>query len=113
MTQPRIMIKQNRYQSITRALLTVSMLAFSSTFAWSEEEPTDGRHIATPFTATLGTATAGVKSWHYQLQDINPGTIANLSADMVVIDHGTDGGPFTKADVERMQRKPDGSRRIV
>jgi cysteinyl-tRNA synthetase len=89
------------------------MLALASTFAWSEEEPTDGRHIATPFTGTLGTATAGVKSWHYQLQDINPGTIASLSADMVVIDHGTDGGPFTKADVERMQRKPDGSRRIV
>jgi cysteinyl-tRNA synthetase, unknown class len=113
------MIKQNHYQWITRALLTISMLALGSTFAWSEEEPTegrlatDGRHIATPFTAALGTATAGVKSWHYQLQDINPGTIANLSADMVVIDHGTDGGPFTKADVERMQRKPDGSRRIV
>jgi cysteinyl-tRNA synthetase len=69
--------------------------------------------LATPFAAALGTATAGVKSWHYQLQDINPGTIASLSADMVVIDHGSDGGLFTKADVERMQRKPDGSRRIV
>jgi cysteinyl-tRNA synthetase len=107
------MIKQIACQSAIRAFLTISVLVFSSTFGWSEEEPTDGRHIATPFAATLGAATAGVKSWHYQLQDINPGAIAGLSADMVVIDHGTDGGPFTKADVERMQRKPDGSRRIV
>jgi cysteinyl-tRNA synthetase, unknown class len=113
------MSKQNIHRSATRAFLAIFVLASSATFAFGAEESTegrhatDGRHVATPFAAALGTATAGVKSWHYQLQDINPGTIASLSADMVVIDHGSDGGLFTKADVERMQRKPDGSRRIV
>jgi cysteinyl-tRNA synthetase, unknown class len=54
-----------------------------------------------------------VKSWRYQLQDINPDTVASSSADMVVIDYAGADGPFTGAQVAQMKRKPDGSRRLV
>jgi cysteinyl-tRNA synthetase, unknown class len=100
------------HQAATPALLTMLVLVLSSSSAFSEEDPTDGRLAAPPITA-LGAAPADMKSWHYQLQGIDPGIIANLSADMVVIDYSAESGPFTKTDVERMQRKPDGSRRVV
>ncbi len=54
-----------------------------------------------------------VKSWRYQLQNINPAEIAGSSSDLVVIDSSSDEGAFSKAQVERMKQKPDGSRRIV
>jgi cysteinyl-tRNA synthetase len=54
-----------------------------------------------------------VKSWRYQLQNVNPSEIANSPADLVVIDSSSNDAPFTKAQVERMKVKPDGSRRIV
>ena len=54
-----------------------------------------------------------VKSWRYQLQGVNPYVVANSSADLMVIDAFSDDGAFTKAQVEQMRRKPDGSRRIV
>jgi cysteinyl-tRNA synthetase len=54
-----------------------------------------------------------VKSWRYQLQNVNPAEIANSTADLVVIDSSSNDAPFTKAQVERMKTKPDGSRRIV
>jgi cysteinyl-tRNA synthetase, unknown class len=54
-----------------------------------------------------------IKSWRYQLQGINPYVVAKSSADLVVIDLFRDDGAFTRAQVEQMQRKPDGSRRIV
>ena len=54
-----------------------------------------------------------VKTWGYQLQNIKPKKIAASPYDLVVIDYASDDGPFTKAQVEEMQRKPDGSRRLV
>ena len=54
-----------------------------------------------------------VTSWGYQLQDIKPGVIARTSYDLVVIDYAHDDGPFSKAQVDQMKRKPDGSRRLV
>jgi cysteinyl-tRNA synthetase len=54
-----------------------------------------------------------IKSWRYQLQGINPYVVAKSSADLVVIDLFRDDGAFTRGQVEQMQRKPDGSRRIV
>jgi cysteinyl-tRNA synthetase len=54
-----------------------------------------------------------VTSWGYQLQDIKPGVIARTSYDLVVIDYAGDDGPFSKAQIEQMKRKPDGSRRLV
>ena len=58
-------------------------------------------------------APSAVKSWHYQLQNIDPGAIAASSADMAVIDYGGEERPFTKDEVDAMHHKPDGSRRIV
>ena len=54
-----------------------------------------------------------VRSWLYQLQEINPVLIASSTSDLVVIDPNGEDGPFTKFDVEMMRRKPDGSRRIL
>jgi cysteinyl-tRNA synthetase, unknown class len=106
------MAREKLHQSATRAFLTVLLLVSSTTYAFSEEGPTDGRYGGPPFAAP-GAAPADVKSWHYQLQDIDPSAIANLPADMVVIDYSAESGPFTTADVDRMRRKPDGSRRII
>jgi cysteinyl-tRNA synthetase len=68
------------------------------------------RSAALPFPSGRPSA---VKSWRYQLQNINPGEIANSTHDLVVVDYSGNDGPFSKAQVERMKRKPDGSRRIV
>lgn len=57
-----------------------------------------------------------VKSWAYQLQNVDPTEIARSAFDLVVVDYsrnGHDAGRFTKEDVQAMQRKPDGSRRLV
>jgi len=54
-----------------------------------------------------------VKSWGYQLQEIKPPAIARTPYDLVVIDYASDDGPFSKAQVDAMKHKPDGSRRLV
>ena len=59
---------------------------------------------------------AAAKSWGYQLQNVDPDVVAASPYDMVVIDYSRDGTSdtaFTPADLEKMKRKPDGSRRIV
>jgi cysteinyl-tRNA synthetase len=59
---------------------------------------------------------ASAKSWGYQLQKVEPDEIAACPYDMVVIDYSRDGSQelaFTREDVAKMQRKPDGARRIV
>ena len=70
------------------------------------------RDIRSPVAVPTGTAPE-VKNWRYQLQGVDPDAIANSSADMVVIDYAGSNGPFTRAEVEQMRRKPDGSRRLV
>jgi len=61
----------------------------------------------------MGKGPPEVKSWRYQLQGVNPSTVAASSADLVVIDYAGSNGPFSKAQVEQMRRKPDGLRRVV
>ncbi len=59
---------------------------------------------------------AKAKSWGYQLQKVDPDEIAACPYDMVVIDYSRDGTQelaFSREDVAKMQRKPDGGRRIV
>ena len=58
----------------------------------------------------------GIKSWAYQLQKIDPGVIARSKQDLVVIDYSRTGAgadAFSSAQLSRMKRKSDGSRRIV
>ena len=79
-------------------------------------------------TLNAGTASAadrpnpfqGAKTWGYQLRNLDPGprkTIADSPYDLVVTDfaHGVDRDevPLTKEEVAAMQKRPDGSKRLV
>ena len=65
-----------------------------------------------PLAAPMGKAPE-VKNWRYQLQGVNPATIATSSSDLVVIDYSDGDRPFTRAEVEQMQPQARRSRRIV
>jgi cysteinyl-tRNA synthetase len=94
-------------RAIARACITSLVLVLGATGAWSAAAPTDDEH------PTAVMSPSEVASWHYQLQGVEPSAIAKSSADMVVIDYSGENGPFTRAQIDEMRRKPDGSRRIV
>jgi cysteinyl-tRNA synthetase, unknown class len=94
-------------RAVARVCMTLHVLVFSATGALSAADPTSGEHPTTVISPSE------VTSWHYQLQGIEPSAIAKSPADMVVIDYSGQNGPFTRAQIEEMRRKPDGSRRIV
>ena len=57
-----------------------------------------------------------IRSWGYQLSNVEPAEIAASNFDAVVIDYARDGtqkNALTAVDIERMKVKPDGSRRVV
>jgi cysteinyl-tRNA synthetase, unknown class len=56
-----------------------------------------------------------VKSWGYQLAALSLNTAAASPYDLIVVDAtaGLDTGGFTREQVDRLKRAPDGSRRIV
>jgi cysteinyl-tRNA synthetase len=59
---------------------------------------------------------AAAKSWGYQLQKVDPDTIAAVPHDVLVLDYsrdGTDAHALTAEEVGRLKVKPDGSRRTV
>ncbi|MEZ5849870.1 MAG: endo alpha-1,4 polygalactosaminidase [Hyphomicrobiaceae bacterium] len=61
-------------------------------------------------------ALGAARSWGYQLQDIDVGRAAASRADVLVLDYardGTDDTALTPGDIERLKRKPDGSRRLL
>jgi cysteinyl-tRNA synthetase len=93
-------VKTVKFVAPVQPLVTASLAPIART------APSD---VAVP----MGKGPSAVKSWRYQLQNINPSAIAASSADLVVIDYAGADGPFTKAEVEQMRRKPDGSRRVV
>lgn len=77
---------------------------------------TTASNLAAQQKDTGGGRLAGVRSWGYQLQKIEPAEIAASPFDLVVIDYsrtGTDKGRFTRDEVKAMQVKPDGKRRLV
>jgi len=54
--------------------------------------------------------------WDYQLQNANLDRFAGSAADVVVMDYATTGNetrPYTKAEIDRVRRRPDGRSRIV
>lgn len=59
---------------------------------------------------------ASVKTWGYQLQNIDISQLAASPFDVLVIDYsrsGDDAGAFTAEEIARLKAKPDGKRRIV
>jgi cysteinyl-tRNA synthetase, unknown class len=59
---------------------------------------------------------AAIRSWGYQLQNLNVQHAADSPYDLLVLDYakdGSDDSALTRAEVARLQRKPDGSRRRV
>lgn len=58
----------------------------------------------------------GARSWGYQLNGAKIDELAASPYDLLVVDATTglaSGKPFTRADVERLKHKPDGTRRLV
>jgi cysteinyl-tRNA synthetase len=61
----------------------------------------------------------GVRNWHYQLQSLDLDRLARNDADLLVIDFsqsqpaGRPMRPLERAEVERLKRRADGSRRLV
>mgnify|MGYP001270412178 CR=1 FL=1 len=55
------------------------------------------------------------KSWGYLLQNVNAARLARTDYDVLVVDAGAPapGAQLSKADLKRLKRKTDGSRRIV
>lgn len=71
---------------------------------------------AGPVLASPSGSLEAVRSWGYQLQQVDPAAVAATPYDLMVIDYSRDGtaaGAFEPAKVAQMQRKPDGQRRIV
>ena len=63
-----------------------------------------GRQLAVEPRELLGKAA----SWGYQLQNINAAALARTPYDVLVLDTN-----LAAADVQRLKRKPDGTRRLV
>lgn len=66
--------------------------------------------------ATPARLMAAAKSWGYQLQNLDPDTLAASPYDMLVIDYSRDGKAaraLTPEQVDKIRVKPDGERRIV
>ena len=83
--------------------LFLALSAFAQTSA--EGEPNPAAHLL-----------AAAKSWGYQLQKLDPNTLAATPYDMLVIDYSRDGKAalaWTPEQVDRIRIKPDGGRRIV
>ena len=71
---------------------------------------------AVPVSAGPRTDLGLVRSWGYQLQQIEPAAIAATQFDLVAIDYSRDGTAdfvFGRADVAAMQITPSGGRRLV
>lgn len=74
-------------------------------------------------TAVPSAATAGpgrpwtqARSWAIQLENLDLKTLAESPTDLLVIEYsrdGTAGGRFARAEVQSLQRKPGGGRRLV
>jgi cysteinyl-tRNA synthetase len=68
---------------------------------------------AKPPQATAREVFRNAKSWGYQLQDIDVGKLARSTYDVLVIDVGDGSSRLARADIARLKRKPDGTRRLV
>lgn len=103
--------------------ILLSALAISSTSSIAASEDKNqlwsGSHSTTvrgQLPALERDALNKVQSWGYQLQALDPKTLATSSNDLLVVDYsrnGTKDGAFTETDLDLIRRKPDGTRRVV
>ncbi len=80
----------------------------------ADQIPTMPRKPAKSLAATTGPV--AVHSWGYQLQNLDIAHAAASPFDLLVIDpakDGSDDSALTPAELSRLKRKPDGSRRLV
>ena len=73
-------------------------------------------HASIPARAETMIEGKPIRSWGYQLQNGSADVVARSPYDIAVIDYSkdsSDAGAFTSADLDKMKRKPDGSRRYV
>lgn len=78
------------------------------------DRPAAGAATASPRSAAP--ALGHVRSWGYQLQDLDLDHAAAGPHDLLVVDYTLDGTEATRlspGQIERLKHKPDGSRRIV
>src|SRR4051794_29925583 len=54
-----------------------------------------------------------VRRWGCWYQSIDVDAIAESALDLIVVDQSIDGRPITSEVLQKLQRKPDGSRRLV
>lgn len=75
--------------------------------AWAQQTPAAANGLG---------AVAQVRSWGYQLQNLDVGALAASPYDVLVIDYSRDGseeGRLRPADLQRLKIKPDGSLRVI
>lgn len=89
---------------VARFLTLLALLLGMALPAAAQSRPRPAEAATASPRALLGAA----RSWAYQLQSIKPGELQRTTYDVLVLD--TDLG---RADVARLKRKPDGSRRLV
>jgi cysteinyl-tRNA synthetase, unknown class len=91
------------------ALILVAWATSSAPRPASAQAPGDGER-------SPARVLAAAKSWAYQLQKVDPDTLAASPYDMLVIDYSRDGKAaraWTPEEVDKIRVKPDGERRIV
>ena len=80
-------------------------------------EPPPPAAAAQPAQPVPVPALGDVKSWGYQLKNVDIRALAVAPYDLIVTDYAGGKGkiakPFTRAEIERLQRRPDGGRRLV
>ncbi len=72
--------------------------------------------LSAPHLFAQSPALNGVRHWAYWLANVDPKEVAESPFDMVIVDYSADGSEakaFSRTQVARMQRKPDGTRRLV
>lgn len=59
---------------------------------------------------------SNLKNWGYQLQNLDVDQAARMPHDLLVVDYskdGTEAGALTRSELQRLKRRPDGTRRVV
>jgi cysteinyl-tRNA synthetase, unknown class len=111
-------------QQLVRAILNACLVVgLASAPSLAQRKTSNGAETTTSANASLSDEArrarlAAVKSWGYQLRQINPTEIAASPYDLVVVDYSNDRRfymewPLPPSDVATMQARADGGRRIM